>query len=112
MGIGWNPFLIELARHAGQGERLQRLATPAVDRIRLYFPPSLSQLLRQCPCSYERDALLAECDSERSRWEQRKPEMAGRESLRRRIIQYSHETAVEDLVRTALVQSATAIGTA
>jgi ABC-type cobalamin/Fe3+-siderophores transport system ATPase subunit len=32
VGMGWNPFLIELARHASQGERLQGLATPAIDR--------------------------------------------------------------------------------
>jgi ABC-type hemin transport system ATPase subunit len=112
VGIGWNPFLVELARHAGQGERLRRLATPAIDRIRLYFPSSLSQTLNRCPAGEERDALLAEVDQERARWQQGRPEAPGRENLRRRILQYSHDTAIEDRIKAALVQSATAIGTA
>lgn len=112
VGMGWNPFLVELARHAEQSERLKRLAIPAVDRIRLYFPSSLSQTLNRCPTGGERDALLAEVDQERAKWEQGRPEAAGRENLRRRVIQYSHDTTIEDGVKAALVQSATAIGTA
>jgi len=112
IGIGWNPFLIELARHASQGERLQRLAAPAIDRIRLYFPPDLSQTLGNCPQGSQRDALLAECTEERALWERGEPKADGREALRRRILQYAHDATIEDGLKTALVQSASAIGTA
>jgi ABC-type cobalamin/Fe3+-siderophores transport system ATPase subunit len=112
VGMGWNPFLIELARHASQGERLQKLASPAIDRIRLYFPSDLSQTLNSCPQGGERDALLTECDKERARWDGGVPKAEGREALRRRILQYAHDTVVEDSLKTALVQSASAIGTA
>lgn len=112
IGIGWNPFLIELARHARQGERLQRLAIPAIDRIRLYFPPDLSQLLGRCPQGDERDALLSDCDKERANWERAEPQAEGREAFRRRILQYAHDSVIEDYLKAALVQSASAIGTA
>jgi predicted ATPase len=112
VGIGWNPFLIEIARHATQRERLHRLATPAVDRIRLYFPPGLAEALRRCPGGTDRDALLAESDQERARWINGRPQPEGRENLRRKILQYSHDTTLDDSVKIALVQSATAIGTA
>jgi hypothetical protein len=112
VGMGWNPFLIELARHASQGERLQRLAVPAIDQIRLYFPPGLGEALSRCPESSQRDALQAECEQERVRWELAKPKAEGRESLRRRIIQYSHDTAIEQSLKRVLVQSASGIGTA
>lgn len=110
--MGWNPFLIELARYASQGERLQRLAVPAVDQIRLYFPPDLGETLSRCPESSQRDALQAECEQERIRWERGKPKAEGRESLRRRVIQYSHDTAIEQSLKRVLVQSASGIGTA
>lgn len=112
VGIGWNPFLIELARHASQGQRLQRLAVPAIDRIRLYFPPGLSEALSRCPQSSQRDALQTECQQERARWELGKPKAEGRETLRRRIIQYSHDVAIGQNLKAVLVQSASAIGTA
>jgi ABC-type hemin transport system ATPase subunit len=112
VGIGWNPFLIELARYTAQGERLQQLAMPAVDRIRLYFPLSVSETLRRCPVGPERDALLAESEQEYARWSEGRPETRGREDLRRRIIQYSHDAILDETTRIALVQSATGIGTA
>jgi ABC-type hemin transport system ATPase subunit len=112
VGMGWNPFLIELARHASQGERLQRLAIPAINRIRLYFPPELSETLSNCPQGGERDALLTECTAERSRWDRGEPKADGRETLRRRILQYAHDPTIDDGLKTDLVQSASAIGTA
>lgn len=112
IGMGWNPFLIELARHASQGERLERLATQAINQIRFYFPPDLSQRLSECVVGTERDALMYDCDQERARWAQGKPRVEERETLRRRVIQYAHDTAIGDDLKTALVQSTSAIGTA
>ena len=111
VGIGWNPFLIEVARHASLGQRVEQLATPAIDRIRLYFPSEVCSVLSSCPNGDERDRLLASCQKERANWEQGRPTPIGREELRREIIQYAHTEAVDQPLKTSILHAAVAIGT-
>jgi hypothetical protein len=110
-GIGWNPFLIELARHTANGERAARLTNPAVARIKLYFPDGLTPVLERCPASDRRDTLLAQCRQEREWWEQEKPEGGSRETLRRQLVQYARESEADERIKAELIQAAMAIGT-
>jgi len=111
IGIGWNPFLIELSRYAAAGSRIKRLGTPAIDRIRLYFPATLATLLGNFPAGEARDMLISECLQERENWENGSPAGAGRDALRQRIIQYTREHPIEEVTRNKLLQIATGIGT-
>ncbi|WP_419666907.1 hypothetical protein [Streptomyces sp. 2-1] len=111
VGIGWNPFLIEVSRYASGGSRINRLGTPAINRIRLYFPPALTELLGDCPEGEARDILISECLQERENWEKGSPADAGRDALRQRIIQYTREHPIEEGTRNQLLQTATGIGT-
>lgn len=111
VGMGWHPFLIQLASHAASGERLSRLAGAAISKIKLYFPDALVSLLKEAEASDARDTLLEACRAERDLWEKGKPDGASRESLRSQIIQYTREHPIEESLKVSLVQAATSMGT-
>ncbi|MGW0652019.1 AAA family ATPase [Streptomyces umbrinus] len=111
VGIGWNPFLIELSRYAAGTSRIARIGIPAIDRIRLYFPATITTLLESCPEGEVRGILISECARERENWENGFPTGAGRDALRQRIIQYTRENLIEESIRNQLLQAATGIGT-
>jgi ABC-type hemin transport system ATPase subunit len=110
-GMGWNPFLIQLAAYASANARAANLIAIPLSRIRLYFPREVISLLQACPDSEVCDALLAECTKEFDLWKQGRPEGGQRELLRRRVVQYAREGSMDELARAALIKAAMEIGT-
>ena len=69
-GMGWHPFLIQLATYASANDRAAKLTAIPISRIKLFFPEEVVSLLQPCPAGEVRDTLLAECTSEFDLWKQ------------------------------------------
>ncbi len=110
-GMGWNPFLIQLADHARTSARTVKLTAIPLSRIRLYFPKEVVSLLQACPAGEVRETLLVGCTKELDLWKQGRPDGRARELLRRRIVQYAHEGSIDESTRIALIKAAMEIGT-
>lgn len=112
-GLGWNAFVTELARIAGLAPRAQDLVHPTILRIRLYFPNEISTVLMKCAPGRERDQLLPQANEARSAWESGRPESAGREQLRERLLHFARDLrASGDPAGDTLLRLSVSIGTA
>ena len=112
IGLGWNAFLTEVARHASESERVKRLAGQALNQIKLYFPPNVSELLDKAPPGEICNSLKTLCINQRRQWEQRAPDAAGREALRQRLVQFARELSETDSdLKHSLLDAASSIGT-
>lgn len=111
-GLGWNAFVTEIARRAGQGERTRRLALPAINQIRLFFPRELQTELAALPQSAQRDRLVGIATEELARWGQGEPEGDGREAFRQEIFHLGRELrSAGDAAGDRLLHLAGSIGT-
>lgn len=108
--FSWAGFLTECARVVGEGGRAERLALPAVERIRLYFPPDLNAAIAAIDPSPDRDGLLEEANHHRLAWERGSPDPEGREPFRERLGQLARQQQPE--IAHRLFGLANSVGTA
>lgn len=111
--LGINAFLTEVARHATESERTVRLTSPAIERIRLYFPNDLATALESAPQDDHTQKLLEQCKEERRLWQEGTPQSASREALRQQLLQLGRtlRSAGEE-VGEEIMRLAASIGTA
>ncbi|MCL4368374.1 MAG: AAA family ATPase [Actinobacteria bacterium] len=86
-GFGKNAFKTEIARRAAGTDRLKQLAGSSIQKIRLYFPPGLVELIREAPAIDDQAELLRLSALARDKWESGIPEGTGRGALRERLVQ-------------------------
>lgn len=111
-GLGWNAFITEVARYAAGSPRIQRLAGAALEKIRLYFPPGLDELLGESPAGPLREHLTARCVQERQLWEIGTPSNDGREGLRQELMQYARSlSSTSPGLTSRLLDAVSGIGT-
>ena len=110
-GAGLSPpaFHLMVADKAAGTERINRLASPAVQQVRLYFPAGLAEHLRSGG-DPNQETLTRECEEHRTAWETKAPREQGREGLRERI--FTHARTLPEEQRQQLVALASEIGTA
>lgn len=113
-GLSKPAFATKLAEACAGSVRIKTLATPALDRIRLFFPSELASCLRVADgvgtgLLSERDALAALCDKEHELWVKMKPRAEGREQLRQRVFSFAHQ--LNDGDRQKVTVGASRIGT-
>ncbi len=93
-GLGWNAFLTQLARAAADRPRSVGFTQPAIDKIRLYFPPGLAALL-EAEVSVDSAAaeLTEQARHHREAWERGEPDGTTREGLRASVFRLAREIA-------------------
>jgi energy-coupling factor transporter ATP-binding protein EcfA2 len=102
-------FALQVAARAADSGRTQRLAAPALNQIRLYFPPNLASLIRELGAG-SADGLAAECDAHYRAWQTGRPVADGRSPLRERVFAFGR--SVNEDGRVAIAACASEIGTA
>lgn len=113
MGLGWNAFVTEVARHASGSSYVVKLTEPAIQRIRLYFPSEVVKVLQNLPEDDLRDQLLGKSRRERELWESGNPDSESREALRGSLLQFARSLrASNSAAGDELLRHAVAIGTA
>ncbi len=89
------------------------LAKQALDKIRLYFPQTLSARFEPYTGSAEADQLMRRCRDEREAWESGTPTEGNRERLRQDVFAFARtnpDSAEPDELQ-AFFDDAAAIGT-
>lgn len=107
-GLSLPAFQLLVADRAAGTERIDRLARPAVQQVRLYFPAGLAECLRSGG-GPDHEVLARECEEHRTAWEAKAPKEEGREDLRGRI--FAHARSLPEQQRQQLVSLASEIGT-
>lgn len=107
-GLSLPAFHLMVADKASSSKRIERLAHPAVQQVRLYFPAGLAECLRSCG-DPDQETLARECEEHRTAWETKAPKEQGREGLRERI--FAHARTLPEQQRQQLVALASEIGT-
>ncbi len=97
-----------VAGEATGGQRIERLARPAVQQVRLYFPDGLTAALGT-DGGPDQQALARECEEHRTAGETKTPKEEGREGLRGRV--FAHARSLPEQQRQQLVSLASEIGT-
>lgn len=114
-GFSKPAFATKLAMACAGRARVERLATPALDRIRLFFPSELSGLIQTAAVlgdeqTARRDDLARLCGAERDAWTAGSPSDEHREDLRTRVFGFARE--LDPTSRDAISLEASRIGTA
>lgn len=107
-GIGHAAFALMLSTHPHTIARATRLASPALDRIALFFPVELARKLREFR-SPEGDSLAQRCEDAAAKWFAGVPEPTGRESLRNDVFIFARTLPETD--KSELGRLASQIGT-
>jgi hypothetical protein len=102
-------FALQVAARAADSERTERLAAPALNQIRLYFPPNLASLIRELGAG-SADRLADECDAPYRAWQTGQPVADGRSPLREHVFAFGR--SVNEDGRVAIAACASEIGTA
>lgn len=106
-GLSHSAFALTVAAHAAGTDRVMRLATTPIDRIRLFFPEGLAPLLADVE-GEQAARLAARCAEQRSAWDAGTPDAHGRESLRAEVFAFGTD---HDPIRSQLAALASEIGT-
>ena len=109
-GISHRAFALAIADRVAEGNRVKKLAGPAILKIKYYFPADLANLLRTAgldPTTTEE--VSKECTAHRTAWEAGQPDPSQRESIRARVFSLA-QTATPEL-RAQITRLASEIGT-
>lgn len=107
--LGYTAFVLLLAAHEGAHERANKLAEPALQRIRLFVPAGLPETLRCDGDQSVAEPLAVRCHEHHAAWSADSPQAVGRADLRNEVFAFARATEGEQ--HRGLVKLASQIGT-
>lgn len=108
-GLGKPAFSLLLAVNDHARERARMLAGPAIQRIRLFFPADLPNVLRMNGDQAAAEQLAVECQQQYDAWTANTPIATGRLELREEVFAFARSQGEE--AHRELVELASQIGT-